>query len=221
MKLNLHWLVVAFAIFFAPLASAQSAQYEEGTHYMRLPTPIKTADANKIEVAEYFSYGCPHCFQFDPMISAWEAGLGEDVKFKRTPAVWNRPYEVYAQTYFTAESMGVLEKVHTPLFIALHQERRRLDDPKDMALFFAEFGVDPIDLAKVFNSFGVNAAVRQAESHGRAYRSRGVPAIIVNGKYRIEASMAGGSNANMLRIADFLIAKERAERGDQTAGASE
>ena len=206
----MKWMVMMMLAIALPV-TAESLAYEEGTHYAKLQFPLKTANADKIEVSEYFSYGCPHCYQFDPMISAWHAGLAEDVEFNRTPAVWNKDYEVYAQTYYTAEALSILEKMHTPLFLAIHQERRRLNDPKQMAMFFSEFGVDPIDFAKVYNSFGVNAAVRQAEARGRAYRSQGVPALVVAGKYRVEGRMAG-SNANMLRIADFLIEKERQER---------
>ncbi len=195
------WLAVSVAV-------AESFEYEEGTHCMELPIPLKTATKDKIEVTEYFSYGCPHCYQFDPMITAWETGLPGDVKFNRTPAIWNKDYQVYAQTYFAAEALDVVEKLHTPLFQAIHAQGKRLNDPKLMAMFFAEFGIDPVDFAKVYNSFGVRASVQQAEAKGRAYRSTGVPAIIVNGKYRIEGKMAG-SNSNMLRITDFLIQKER------------
>jgi protein dithiol oxidoreductase (disulfide-forming) len=195
------WLVGNFAM-------AESFEYEEGTHYVELQIPLKTSTGGKIEVSEYFSYGCPHCYQFDPMITAWESRLPADVEFNRTPAIWNKDYQVYAQTYFAAEALEVVEKLHTPLFQAIHEQRKRLNDPKLMAMFFSEFGIDPVDFARVYNSFGVRASVQQAEARGRAYRSGGVPAIIVNGKYRIEGQMAG-SNSNMLRIADFLIRKER------------
>ena len=128
--------------------------------------------------------------------------------FSRTPAIWNKDYQVYAQTYYVAAALDIAEKLHTPLFQAIHAQRKRLNDPKLMAKFFSDFGIDPVDFAKVYNSFGVRASVQQAEARGRAYRATGVPAIIVNGKYRIEGQMAG-SNSNMLRIADYLIQKER------------
>lgn len=184
-------------------------EYEEGTHYAELTIPIRTHDPNKIEVTEYFSYGCPHCYQFEPILSDWQSKLPDDVEFNRTPAVWNREYEAYALTYYAAKALNVQEVAHTPLFRAIHIEHRRLDDPQAMAQFFQQFGVEPLDFAKTYTSFGVRASVQQAEARGRAYRSTGVPAIIVNGKYRIEGSMAG-SNADMLRVTDFLIEKERA-----------
>jgi thiol:disulfide interchange protein DsbA len=196
-------LLCAANVFAAP------AQYEEGKNYAELTIPIRTRHPDKIEVTEYFSYGCPHCYQFDPTISAWVASLPADVEFDRTPAVWNKEYEVYAQTYYTAKALNVQEVAHGPLFKAIHIDHLRLGDPEAMADFFKQYGVDPLDFAKTYASFGVRASVQQAEARGRAYRSKGVPAIIVNGKYRIEGEMAG-SNADMLKVADFLIAKERA-----------
>jgi len=204
-------LAAVFITLFAVAgnsAMAQDVAYVAGTHYVELPVPIKTRAADKIEVAEYFSYGCPHCYQIEPMISSWKQQLGNDVEFIRTPAVWNKDYEVYAQTYYTAQALSVLDQVHVPLFDAIHSKRRRLNDPEQMAGFFAELGLDPMAFARTYSSFGVRASTQQAEAKGRAYRSGGVPALIVNGKYRVEAAMAGG-NAEMLEVVGFLIKKER------------
>jgi protein dithiol oxidoreductase (disulfide-forming) len=211
--------IVLLVLAFSAFAGAAPAVYEEGTHYAELQIPIKTRNPDKVEVTEYFSYGCPHCYQFEPMIHSWHSELAEDVVFNRTPAIWNSDYQVYAQTYYTAEVMGVLDRMHASLFEAIHSRQRRLADPKSMAMFFSEHGVDPIDFAKIYNSFGVRASVQQAEARGRGYRSGGVPALIVNGKYRIEGKMAG-SNANMLRVADFLIEQERAKLTKSTAAVS-
>ncbi len=211
-------MVIVATLGMVQTTYAENFQYEEGTHYAVLNIPVKTRDPAIIEVTEYFSYGCPHCYQFEPLINKWKAELPADVTFNRTPAIWNEQYQFLAQTYYAAEALGVLETVHTPIFQALHTERRRLFDAQSMALFFSEYGVDPADFAKAFTSFGVRAARQQAEARGRAYRSTGVPAIIVNGKYRIEGSMAGG-NAAMLEVANFLVNKERAlMKGSETAG---
>ena len=182
--------------------------YEEGTHYMALQIPLKTRSPGKIEVTEYFSYACPHCYQFEPMIAAWHDQLADDVVFNRTPAIWSQAYQLYAQTYYTADALGVLAKAHGRIFEAIHSQQRRLDDKEEMALFFSEFGVDPIDFAKMYNSFGVRASMQQAEARGRGYRSQGVPAIIVNGKYRVESKMAGG-NAKILLVTAYLVELER------------
>ncbi len=208
--LRTYGLLLALMIGL-PGANAATFEYEEGTHYVELDLPIKTRNPEQIEVAEYFSYACPHCFQFEPLVNAWKARLDEDVVFRRTPAIWNRDYQFLAQVYFTAQALDVLDVVHGPIFRAIHAERRAINNPEGMAEFFSEYGVSKVDFAKAFSSFGVRAGVQQAEARGRAYRARGVPAIIVNGKYRVEASMAGG-NAEMLRVVDFLIRKERAAR---------
>jgi thiol:disulfide interchange protein DsbA len=202
-------VVSLFVTLLMPLAGlAESPQYEEGTHYIELTIPIRSRDPARIEVTEYFSYGCPHCYEFDPTIQSWARNLAPDVAFNRTPAMWNKDYEVYARTYYTAEAMGVTEKIHTALFSAIHSDRRKLNDPQAMAMFFSEFGIDPISFAKVYQSFGVRASVQQAEARGRAYRSSGVPAFIVNGKYRVESQNAG-SYLEMLKIVKFLVQKER------------
>lgn len=208
---------VRSTILFAALllswsgSMAQSVEYEEGVHFSELQIPIRTRNPDKIQVAEYFSYGCPHCFEFEPLISAWHRNLPEDVEFIRTPAIWNEDYQVYAQTYYTIKALKVLDVAHTPIFNAIHNLRRRLNSPQQMAGFLKDFGIAPEDFAKAYNSFGVRAGVQQADSRGKAYRSGGVPAIIINGKYRIEGGMAG-SNSNILRVADYLIEKERKAR---------
>jgi thiol:disulfide interchange protein DsbA len=214
----ISWPLLIVAALASTGAAAEDLIITAGTHYVELPVPIKGRNADKVEVAEFFSYGCPHCYQFEPVIGAWKAQLPADVEFVRTPAVFNKDYQLYAQTYFTAQALNVQEQTHIPLFDALHNERRRLNDPERMATFFGELGVDPLAFARTYNSFGVRASTQQAEAKGRAYRAAGVPALIVNGKYRIEGSMAG-SYANMILVADYLIAKELELLADNQSGA--
>lgn len=214
-------IVTLVLVLVAPLTcAAADAPYEEGVQYFQLVIPVRTRDPNRIEVTEYFSYGCPHCFDFDPVLRAWTEQLGPDVVFDRTPAIWNTDYEVFAQTYYTAEALGIREVVHPALFGAIHVEHRNLADPRAMADFFSEFGVDPLDFAKVYTSFGVRASVQQAEARGRSYRASGIPAIIVDGKYRVETSESVDQR-EMLRVVDFLVDRERAARAAaRTAPAS-
>ena len=159
---------VRSTILFAALllswsgSMAQPVEYEEGVHFSELQIPIRTRNPDKIEVAEYFSYGCPHCFEFEPLISAWHRNLPEDVEFIRTPAIWNEDYQVYAQTYYTIQALKVVDVVHTPIFNAIHNLRARLNSPQQMAGFLKDFGVAPEAFAKAYNSFGVRAGVQQA-----------------------------------------------------------
>ena len=185
------------------------AQYEEGVHYEVLDpqAPLSTS-GGRIEVSEYFSYGCGHCFQFDPVLTAWLETLPKDVVFDRTPAIWNDYYVNLAQTYYTLKAMDLLEALHLPVFEAIHIKRMNLSKQGIMGDFLEASGVEPDTFAKVFNSFGVRMSLQQAEARGRAYRASGVPTLIVNGKYRIEAR-AAGSTKDMLKVAEFLIQLER------------
>jgi len=209
-KLMTNGLLV-LALLLSSLVWAEGFQFEEGTHYARLDVPVKTRNTNVVEVTEYFSYGCPHCYRFEPLIQQWKNDLPVDVEFNRTPAIWSvTGYELYARTYYTAQALGVLDKIHYPLFQAIHEDRRSLLDLKSMTTFMAEHGVEPETFVKTYSdSFGVKAMYQQAAARQRIYQSNGVPAIIVNGKYRVEAGMVGNSNTGMLQVVNYLVEKER------------
>ena len=191
------------------VATAEGFQFEEGTHYVTLEVPVKTRNADSVEVTEYFSYGCPHCYRFEPLIQQWVASLPADVEFNRTPAIWQQPgYELYAQTYYTLYALGELDRIHTPLFQAIHSERRNLMDLKSITSFMVEQGIDAETFVRAFNSFGVKAMYQQAIARQRVYRARGVPCLIINGKYRIETTMVE-STGELLQVANYLIVRER------------
>ncbi len=198
-------------VLFAGLSFGSESKYEEGKHYAKLSVPIQTEDPKKIEVTEYFSYGCPHCFRFEGLISQWKSQLESDIVFKRSPAIWNVPgYQVFARTYYTLESLGVLPELHLQIFRAIHNNGRRLDTIEKMTEFVSEYGVDPEKFLRTYNdSFGVKAKYQRALARQKIYAARGVPALIVNGKYRIEGSMVSNSNLGMLQVVDFLISKEK------------
>ena len=157
-KLMMNVLML-LALLLSSSGWAEGFQYEEGTHYARLDVPVKTGNNNSVEVTEYFSYGCPHCYRFEPLVQQWRNNLPADVEFNRTPAIWNvTGYELYARTYYTTHALGVLDKVHYPLFQAIHEDRRSLLDLKSMTMFMAEYGVEPEVFIKTFTeSFGVRA----------------------------------------------------------------
>lgn len=189
---------------------ALAAGFEEGKNYIRLASPLPTLDKDKVEVVEFFWYGCIHCFHFEPTLRAWEAKQGDDVYLVGSPAMWNEAMKVHAQAYYTAEVLGVLDEVHEPLFAALNgSPRARLDDEDALAKFFAQYGVADADFRKAFNSFGVTSLVRQADARARSTQIEGTPELLVNGKYRVSAGLAGGQD-KMLEVVDFLVEKERA-----------
>ncbi len=198
------------ALQFAALPS-QAQDWVEGEHYDLISPAIRGTESDKIEVTEFFWYGCGHCYNFEPQVVQWKKTLADDVVLKGSPAMWNALMEVHAKAFYAAEVLGVLDRVHMPLFQAINVDRKRLDSEDQLADLFAANGVSREDFGKAFNSFGVGSQVRQANARARAAKITGTPEMMVAGKYRISTRKAGGQ-ANMLKLAEFLIEKERAER---------
>ncbi len=208
-------LAVIMGLVGQSAALAAEAQYKEGQHYQVLSQPVRTRDSDKIEVVELFWYGCPHCYHFEPLVKKWKQNQGDDVDFWRSPAIWNDRMKLHARAFFTAKALGVLDQVHEPLFTTLVVERKRLDSADKIEDLFAKHGVDREKFRDTFNSFGVNSQVTQAGARARSYKITGTPELVVNGKYRVAAGMAGGQ-AEMLEVADFLVKKERAAQAGGT-----
>ena len=196
----------------SPSAVVAGEEFEEGTHYEVISPAVRTANPEKIEVAEYFWYGCGHCYTFEPVVTQWKKTLADDVEFRGSPAVWNPKMELHARAFYTAEALGVLGTMHPVIFQAMNVDRKRLGSEEEIAELFTTNGVSAEDFGKAFNSFGVTSQVRQANSRARAAKITGTPSLVVNGKYNISTRQAG-SQANMLKIAEYLIEKERATKG--------
>ena len=205
------------AVLALQLAShtAVAEEWVEGEHY-DLITPVIRGTTDKIEVTEFFWYGCGHCYNFEPQVVQWKKTLDDDVVVKGSPAMWNSLMEVHAKAFYAAEVLGVLDKVHMPLFQAINVDRKRLSSEDELADLFEANGVAREDFSKAFNSFGVGSQVRQANARARAAKITGTPEMMVAGKYRISTRKAGGQ-ANMLKIASYLIEKERAAEAVATA----
>lgn len=203
--------VLLLSMPFALVAQEAAPKYVEGTHYVRLAQPVRTADPSRIEVTEVFWYGCIHCFHLEPLVNDWKKAQKPDVDFQRSPAMWNQTMAVHAQAFYAAQALGVLEKLHGPLFAALNEERKKLDNEDELAAFFAAHGVKEADFRKMFNAFAVESSVKQADARARSYGITGTPELVVNGTYRISGRTAG-SPADMLKVADFLVERERAAR---------
>ena len=212
-----RYSLVLMALVALPLMalSALAEEWVEGEHYDVI-TPALRGKSDKIEVTEFFWYGCTHCYSFEPQIAQWKKSLDDDVVVVGSPAMWNALMEIHAKAFYAAQVLGVLDKVHMPLFQAINVDRRRLDSEDKLAALFAASGVAREDFQRAFNSFGVGSQVRQADSRARSARITGTPAMMVAGKYRISTRKAG-SQANMLKLATFLIEKERAARALATS----
>ena len=194
------------ALLFLAQANAQS--YEEGRHYMALDVPVRTASESGVEVAEVFWYGCPHCYSFKPLIEGWAETKPDYVNYVKIPAALGASWEPHAKAFYALEAMGELDKVHDALFDALAGERRPLNSGEALADFVAGYGVDGEVFLKNYNSFGVNARMQQAQSKVRGARVTGTPTMLVAGKYRVTASMAGSHEA-VLDVVDYLVEQER------------
>ena len=189
-------------------AQANAAEFQEGVHYIELPVPVETQDPAKIEVVEVFSYGCIHCYQLEPALSQWLQTVEDDVDFRRLPLV-TQYLLPFANAFYTAETLGVLERVHLPIFAAIHEYQIDMSRPEHVRRLFArEAEVNEEEFLKVYESFGVRSRIRQAEAQGRMYRIRATPSMVVNGRYVTEAGQAG-STQGMLLLVNHLIEKER------------
>lgn len=164
----------------------------------------------KIEVVEVFGYTCPHCAEFEPLVSAWKAKLPADVQFTPVAAPFGGYWTPYAKAYFTAEAMGLLGKTHDAMFRAIHIERsmavQPAPTPEQMAGFYAKYGANPQQFASTMASFAVDAKLKRAQQFLTRSGVDSTPTLVVDGKYRIK----GKSFEDMLRIADHLVAQQRA-----------
>ncbi len=203
-------LVMSFLLVgFSLLGSTVFAQeLIEGRHFVTLSSPVPTAQPEKIEVVELFWYGCPHCYQLEPTINPWAAALPDDVNFVRIPAMFGGIWNVHGQLFFTLEAMNAEAKIHDSIFNALHNSGRKLSTLNDITDFVVSQGVDEALFTKTWSSFSVKSQMEKAKKHALAYQITGVPALVVNGKYRFDIGMAGGLQETV-QVADALIEKER------------
>ena len=187
-------------------AVSQAVGYTEGVDYKAL-TPQPTDSGDKIEVLEFFWYGCPHCFTLEPYINAWKKTKPANVEFVRVPAIFRPDWEVQARTYYALSNMGVIEDLHLKIFTAIHKDKKRLNKKELLTDFVVKNGVDRKKFEAEYSSFSVDSMVRKAKKKQTAYKLQGVPSIAVNGKYLTSGSMSG-SYDNLINILDYLIKKE-------------
>jgi thiol:disulfide interchange protein DsbA len=188
---------------WAALLKAEQPGYET------LSPAQPTHDPAKVEVIEFFWYGCPHCYDFEPMLEKWRKTLPANVEFIRQPAVFSDLWAKHGKAYFTAEALGVVDKVHNDFFDAIQTKKQKLETEDQLAKFFVAHGVDEAEFRNTYNSFMVDAKMRQAAATAGRYGVTGVPAIIINGKYKTNGPLAG-SHEKMIEIMNQLIKQESA-----------
>ncbi len=192
--------------------STEHARYAAGTHYMVLDKPVSVADPSKIEVREFFFYGCPHCYDAEPIVEDWLASKPADVDFVRNPVLFIKGSETLARAFYVAEAKGISEKIHKPLFDAIHKHREPLFTVPALATFFKKYGVSNAEFNELYGSFGVSVKTQQADNMTREYKITGVPSFAVNGKYVVLRKNLK-NDMETFEVINFLVEKERALLG--------
>jgi protein dithiol oxidoreductase (disulfide-forming) len=196
-----------FAVAFLALSSSPQASIVAGHDYEVLATPQRQDIKGKIEVKEFFSWGCPHCYEFYPKLARWLATLPKDASFKRVPVGLGHPeWEALARAYYALQTTGDVDRLDSQIFEDIHKNHVWLYDEQSITAWVGKHGVDVPKFAAAFRSFGVITSTGQAEQKAVDYRIPGVPALTIAGKYMIE----GGDHAKMLSTSDQLVAMERA-----------
>jgi thiol:disulfide interchange protein DsbA len=193
-----------------PFAANAQGGFVEGKNYARIEPPQPGGSPGKIEVLEFFSYACPHCSAFEPTLEAWVKKLPADVSFRRVPVPFLMSADVLQPTYYTLETLGLVEKMQMKVFAAIHVERQMLDKPEAVAAIVAKNGGDAAKFLETFKSFSVATAVARAKKLTTDYKIQAVPEIAVGGRFFVDGTMAGG-NDRMPLVADALI--ERVRKG--------
>jgi thiol:disulfide interchange protein DsbA len=207
-------IILAQADEASAVLAEQDWKFTEGTHYARMvPTQPTVGGADKIEVAEIFWYGCNHCYDFEPFINGWAEKKPANVRLVRIPAVWNPLVKLHAQLYYTEEVLVTNGKIAEPerfraaVFAEYHRRGNRLASIDAIQEVFGKHGVSADDFTSTWSSFEVSQKLRVAQDLSRRYSITGVPAIVVNGKYRTGAAEAGGY-PRLLELVDELIVRE-------------
>lgn len=204
-------LVTVLATFSLCLALGASAlELKEGRDFREISPPL-APDKTRIEVTEFFWYGCSHCFDFEPILASWAKGLPADVVFRRVPALFpNNKWAQHARIYYTLEAMNLVDGLQADVFNAIHIDRQRLDDEKVLFGWVAKKGIDANKFSETWASFGVQSRVRQARELTLKSGITGVPSVIVQGRY---LALTPGTYEDLLELLGQLIDRARAEAG--------
>ena len=202
-------LVFAAALSLAPIASAQAV---EGREFVRLKSAVPVETGKKIEVIEFFSYGCPHCAELEPFLDTWLAKLPPDVQFRRVPVFFQDRWVNLGKVYYTLEALGEEQKLSPAVFAAVHGgSNTALWNDKTFFDWAASKGLDRKKVEDVYNSFAISGKMNRAKQQAQTFNIQSVPTVVIDGKF-ITASDRVGKHAQLPAAIDELVAKARAER---------
>ncbi len=211
MKRLLALFCATFLTLFSFAGTSVAADLQAGREFKPINPPL-AAPKDKIEVVEFFSYGCNHCSDFHPIISKWAANLPKDVSFRRIPVSFGRPeWARLSKIYYSLEASGDLAKLDTAVFLAIHEQRVPFKTDDAVFSWVASKGADAKKFAEAFNGFSMASKVQRADQDAVAAKISGVPSLAVDGKF-LANNEAASSYEDLLRITDALIAKARQER---------
>ncbi len=211
--LQLTMLMRLFMIglfFFSSLVLAEN--FEEGKHYKLVPKPDQSSPlGQKIEVAEFFWYGCPHCFKLEPRIHKWSQNLADDVVFTQTPALFGKLWILHGAVFYTGKALGLGEDFHQALFDEIQVKKNRLETEGKVLAFFRRFGKNPQQVRSTMNSIVVRQQLDKANQRAKSYGLQGVPTTVVDGRYETSPAITGDYSV-YFRVMNYLIEKARNER---------
>jgi len=196
------------------LASAQGQKIEEGFDYRILPIAQPLEIKGKVEVIEFFWYGCPHCYDFEPELSSWVKRQPKDVVFRRVPVAFRDDFMPHSQLFYALEAMGKGDALNEKVMYAMHKENKRLLTENEIADWVASQGIDRNTFLATYRSFAVVSKARAAKQLTESYRIDGVPTIVMQGKYVTSPSIAG-SKAKAIVVMDYLEEKIRKDKYKQ------
>lgn len=180
-------------------------------HYVPIKPEPAVGSGPVVVVNEFFMYGCPHCFQLEPYVKAWQATRPENVEFVRVPAMFGGSANIHGKAYYALEAMGELERLHEAWFEAIHKQRRALKTREELEAFLQEQGVDLAKFREMVDSFAVQTKANQAAALMRRYGIRSVPTMVIDGRYRSGTGFSG--YGDIIGVTAHLVEKVRADRG--------
>ena len=210
-RILLSAAVLSLAISFSGLSGAQSPKIEEGFDYRILPTPQPLESKGKVEVIEFFWYGCPHCYDFEPELNAWLKRQPKDVIFRKVPVAFRDDFMPHSQLFYALEAMGKGDALNDKVMYAMHKENKRLMAENEIADWAASQGIDRNTFLATYRSFAVVSKARAARQMADAYRIDGVPTIVMQGRYVTSPSIAG-TKAKAISVMEHLEQKIRKDK---------
>jgi len=213
----MRYLSIIFIILLTQNLAAQNsplfARYIEGIDYQRLNPSVATSSPDKIEITEAFSYGCSHCYNFEPVLNRWKKTMASDVRLVKLPVIFQSNMKYFARIYYAAKELGVAEQVTEAAFKTIHVDKKRLNSEQQASVIFQTAGIEPAKFKKIFYSVTVLEQVDKASKTTREMKISGTPQMVVNGLYSVSVTRETG-HEGMLQVVDFLIDKVRLENKD-------